>query len=113
MRNLLKNLIIMKQCPISRQTPHFDLPPLFFSSKKFADPSYPSILKKLNPLYEGRPPPSNHVLIKASGNNKIVIEDSRYCVDNKTVYFAVYAVLLCVWIGEVNKRLLPKLLVLT
>ena len=56
---------------------------------------------------------SNFVLIKVSGNNKIIIEDSRYCVDNKAVYFAVSAVLLCVWIRELNKSLVPKLLFLT
>ena len=54
-------------------------------------------------MKEGHPP-SNYVLIKASGNNKIVIEDSIYCVDNKAVCFAVPAVLPCVWIGELNKR---------
>ena len=91
------------QYPISRQTLYFDLPHFFFK-RKFSDPPSPSVLKKLNPLYEGGPPPSNYVLIKASGNNKIVIEDSIYCVDNKAVCFAVPAVLPCVWIGELNKR---------
>ena len=46
----------------------------------------------------------NYVLIKASGKRKIVIEDSRYGVDNKAVYFAVSAVLPCVWIEELNER---------
>ena len=55
---------------------------------------------------------SNFVLIKASGNNKIVIEDSRYCVYIKKVYVAVPAVLPCVWIGELNKSLLSKLVLL-
>ena len=41
-------------------------------------------------------PPSNYMLVKASGNNKTVIEDNRYCVDNKAVYFAESAVLPCV-----------------
>ena len=54
-------------------------------------------------MEEGHPP-SNYVLIKASGNDKIVIEDSIYCVDKKAVDFAVPAVLPCVWIGEPNKR---------
>ena len=49
-------------------------------------------------------PTSNYELIKASGNNKLVIEGSRYCVDNKVVYFAVSAVLPCVWIAKLNKR---------
>ena len=48
--------------------------------------------------------PLQTVLIKASGNNKIVIKDSMYCVDNKAVHFAVLAVLPCTWIGELNKR---------
>ena len=53
----------------------------------------------MNPLYEGGPPPSNYVLIKASGKSKIVIVDSRYYVDNKAVYFAMATVLPCFWIG--------------
>ena len=95
------------QCNMA--TPSFlDKPLIFlyhpFFQQKLLDSPFPSILKKLNPLYEGGPPPSNYVLIKASGNNKIVIEDSIYCVDNKAVCFAVPAVLPYVQIGELNKR---------
>ena len=43
-----------------------------------------------------------------SENNKIVIADSRYCGDNKAVYFALSTVLACVWIWELNKSLLPN-----
>lgn len=45
-----------------------------------------------------------------SENNTMVIEENRYIVDNKAVYFSVSAVMPCAWIGELSKSLHPKLL---
>ena len=43
----------MATLPISRSPSHFALPPPPFLAKFSAPPQFPSILKKLNPPYEG------------------------------------------------------------
>ena len=52
MRNLQKNHNIIWQLPISRQTPHFALPPPFLA-KIFRPSPFPSILKTLNLIKGG------------------------------------------------------------